>query len=361
MKHDALKEKALANFELLLEFWKVDFKRITGTEYDLLATWREDKNFGSCRFNVEKGIGSDFANYGFTKEDIKLFGAGFDESDFVGFTVEDGATKPSFDIVGLCQRIYRCRTYQDASKYLDDDLRTLAKDRGIIVPTEERIKARLEKEQRRKQKNLEYAVDLWESSKYHPLVGSIGERYLNSRGIFTLDKNIRFHPSIPYGPLRVNYPCLLFKVQNLPNTELVGVHRIYLSNEGKKAPVENPKAILGSLKSNSIWFGEPSSKLYIAEGPENSLTCLEQGAKFVCCSISAHNLLSINIPNYVTNIVLVPDPDPIGLSMVERFRELKRHICKNSNLKIEQVKMPLVKNKKGKYMDLNELHTEGIE
>lgn len=359
MKHDALREKALANFELLLEFWKVDFRKITENEYDLLATWRKDKNFGSCRFNIAKGIGSDFANSGITKEDIKVFGAGFDETDFGGVDLEGDATKSSFDVVGLCQRLYRCRTYQDALKYLDDDLRALARDKDIIVPTEERIKAKQEKQQRDNQRILDYARDLWESAKYHPLKGSIGEAYLQSRGIIRLDKNIRFHPSIPYKPLNTNYPCLLFKVQKYPDGPLEALHRIYLDPFGNKAKVDNPKMALASVKGSAIWFGEPDPILYIAEGPENALTCLEVGAKFVACTIFGSNFHNLIIPSNVKKLLVVPDPDPSGLKALNKLIEEKRKLCMMFNLRIEKLTIPQFKKENGKYMDFNDFYLEG--
>lgn len=359
MKHDALKEKALANFELLLEFWKVDYRRITEREYDLLATWREDKNFGSCRFNTEKGIGADFACSGFSKEDFKFLGTGFDENDFSGFTPNDGATKPNFDIVGLCQRVYRCRTYQDASKYLDDDLRTLAKGRGIVIPSEEEITKKKKQRELKQQRILNYAKDLWESAKYYSILDTVGHKYLNSRGIYKLDKNIRFHPSIQYGPLRVNYPALLFKIQRTPEDPIQAIHRIYLDPSGTKAKVENPKMALASIKGGAIWLGEFDNTLYVAEGPENALTCLERGAKFVACTVFASNFHNLVVPSYVNKLMLIPDPDPAGIKYLNKLIEEKRNLCKISNLKIDIINIPIEKKPNGKYKDLNDLHLEG--
>lgn len=356
MKHDALKEKALANFELLLEFWKIDYKKITEAEYDLLAIWRKDKNFGSCRFNTEKGIGSDFANVGFSKEDFKLFGSGFDENDFSGFNTEGGATKSSFDIVGLCQRIYRCNTYQDAIQYLNDDLREIARGGGIVVPSEERIKEKQRLLKQKQDRILNYAKDLWESAKYHSLKGSVGEKYLNSRGIYKLDPNIRFHPSIQYTPNKKNYPALLFKIQKSPGTDIQAIHRIYLESSGVKAKVDNPKMALSSFKGSAIWFGCPSDILYVVEGPENALTCLEMGAKFVSCTVSVSNFHNLEIPLYVKKLILVPDPDPAGLRYLNKFIETKRNLCTTHDLKIEVLNIPIVKKPNGKYKDINDIH-----
>lgn len=358
MKHDALREKALANFDLLLEFWKVDYKKITQHEYDLLATWRKDKNFGSCRFNTFKGRGADFAGNSFSKEDFKLFGSGFDENDFSGFSSE-GQAKIGFDIIGLCQRLYHCNTYQDAIKYLGDDLRALARDKDIIQPTEELIKERKEREEKNKQRILAYARDLWESAKYHSLKRSIGEKYLNSRGIYKLDKNIRFHPSIQYTPLKTSYPALLFKVQRNPDDDIQAIHRIYLEPSGIKAKVDNPKMALSNVKGGAIWLGEKSSTLYVSEGPENALTCLEMGASFAACTVFSSNFHNLEIPSNVTKLILVPDPDPAGMKAIEKFIEAKRSLCSISNLKIEVLNMPIIKKSNGKYKDINEIYVEG--
>jgi hypothetical protein len=355
MKYDALKERSLANFELLLDFWKVDYKKITEREYDILAFWRKDKNFGSCRFNIDKGRGADFASSSFSQEDFKLFGTGFDENDFSGFS-DEGSSKAGFDIIGLCQRVYRCNTYQDAAKYLNDDLRTLAREKDIIIPSEERIKEKQLKQEKEKKRILEYAKDLWESAKYNSLSGSLGEKYLNSRGIYKLDKNIRFHPCIRYTPDKTYYPALLFKVQSTPESDIQALHRIYLSQDGKKADIPNPKMILSTLRGNAIWFGEKCDILYIAEGPENALTCIEMGAKFSVSTISSENFSNIVIPEYVNKLILVPDPDPAGLKSIIKLRHEKEALCKIRGLKIEQLDLPLIKKSNGKYKDINDIH-----
>ena len=47
MKYDQLREKALANFELLLNHWGIEFQLIGEHEYDFLNPTRQDDNFGA--------------------------------------------------------------------------------------------------------------------------------------------------------------------------------------------------------------------------------------------------------------------------------------------------------------------------
>lgn len=353
--HDALRERALANFELLLEWWKIDYRKITNVEYDLLAVWRADKNFGSCRFNVDKGRGADFAGVSFTQESISKFGDGFTSDDFASFT-DSGQAKIGFDIIGLCQRVYRCNTYQDAIRYLNDDLRALTQDVNFINPTKEAIERRQKEQERKKKQREQWAKDIWNSASYHSLKGSLGEKYLNSRGLFKLDKNIRFHPSIQYAPTKTNYPALLFPIQASPTGEIQGIHRIFLSSDGTKAKVENPKMALANVKGGAIWFGEPSEELWIAEGPENSLTCLEIGASFVACGIYSSNIPNIEVPRGVTKIIVVPDPDPAGIKFTEDFITKNKLYLDLGTFTICKFDIPAILKPNNKFADINDIH-----
>lgn len=352
MLHDTLREKALANFDLLLEYWKVNYKKITENEYDILATWRNDVNFGSCRFNIEKGVGADFAGTYLTEKDYKLIGTGFTKDDFSGFS-QEGQAKQAFDIIGLCQRIYNCNEYNSAVKYLRTDLKELELNGGIINVTEEQAKAREAQRKLKEAKKVDYAKDLWESAKYHTLEGSVGEKYLHSRGLHVREPTIRFHLSIQHAPTKKTYPALLFKVQEHPEGELKAIHRIYLSEEGTKAPIETPKMVLAKVKGCCIWFGKPNSILYITEGPENALTLREMNRPFVACAIYASNLPHIQIPPYVKEVIICPDPDIAGQQFSEKLYTNLEGLIK-IGLKVKFFILPSIKKSNGKFADLND-------
>jgi Toprim domain len=352
MKYDSLREKALANFESLLNFWKIEHRKITNVEYDIIATWRADINFGSVRFNIEKGRGADFAGHSLTPEDFKRIGIGFQKEDFVGFSNGEQA-KAGFDVIGLCQRVYNCNSYREAIEYLESDIRELAKRNNFIQPNEESAAIRERELERKRKLTLKYANDIWESCKHHKFENSSGEIYLKSRKIYIPEENMRFHKCITYGPTKQQYPALIFKVQKTPESPLQAIHRIYLSFSGEKAPIDNPKMALASIKDAGIWFGDPNHTLYIAEGPENALSLIVMGARFVVSTIYAANFPNIQIPKYVSTIYLMPDVDNAGM---EAYKRALINYKKYEDLGLQVKELLLEKKYKpnGKLYDIND-------
>lgn len=319
MRYDTLKEKALANFELLLDLWGLEWKDLGKGEYDFLAPTRKDYHFGACRFNVIKGRGADFAGTSecLTKDDYRAFGTGFDSSDFASYSSEQGRfTKSGFDVIGLCQRIYRIDSYQDAAHRIRDQLSALQTNANYIKVAKDAAEQRRKKIAIQNEKKKIYAKDIWRACQGRSLKGSPAEAYFNYRGIPLPDEaNIRFHPGIKYYGSTTYLPCVLFNVQVQPDGPQVALHRIYIRKDGKgKADVPNAKMALAQIGGAGIWFGRPGSVLVVVEGPENALVVLTKrvGYTFSVCSISATNISSLKIPEYVKEVVLIPDEDNAG-------------------------------------------------
>jgi len=312
LKHDQLREKALANFESLLNYWGIEYKKLTEVEYDFLSPTRSDRNFGACRFNTHKGRGADFASSTITEQDCKFLGVGFSPNDFSGYSNGE-YRKHGFDIIGLVQRIHSCSTYNDAAGYLSSDLKKIAEQGGIITPPKDAAEKRRIEQAEQLQKKIELSQRLWHTAK--EFKGSKGELYFENRhGLSPKETNIRFNPWLKHIS-GVRYPTLLFKVQKEPNGPIVAIHRIFLSENGEtKAPVNDPKTALGAIKGAGIWFGKPCDTLFIAEGPENALVYREVGKQFVVSTVYSTNYHNLVIPSYVKTIILVPDEDKAGLS-----------------------------------------------
>lgn len=317
MQLDQLKEVALANFELLLDYWKIEYKKVLEHEYDILATWRKDTSFGSVRFNSDKGRGADFASSGLTDKDYAYLGPGFDKGDFAGFSNGQQA-RTGFDIIGLCQRVRNKNTPLEAKQQLEDDIREISTSSSIQFASSEAAKRRREDQRIKEKKVKAYARDLWESSKFNPLEGSVGELYLKNRGINSLDANVRFHPGIKYAPTKEIHPALIFRVQLEPDGPLMAIHRVYIDNLGQKAKLDNPKMALAPIKGGGIWFGQKHPLLAITEGPENALSLIECGYPFVVSSVFSTNFHNLTIPSYVKKLYLIPDVDRAGLEALDR-------------------------------------------
>ncbi len=344
---DQVRELALANFDALLNHWNLDYKKLTEYEYDIIATWREDHSFGGCRFNLKKARGADFAGGGLTKKDISELNLPFGPEDYAGYTPE-GQGKIGFDIVGLTQRVYKCPNYVDAVGRLNSDLDTIAQSKTLTTPhSSAAMRREIEyREQVKKSKRL--ALDMWESCKYHNFEGSVGEKYLlNRHKIIIRDDSMRFHPGLlcKVNNIWKKFPALIFKVQNNPLGPLEAIHRIFLSDDGYKADIDNPKMALAPVKGLGIWLGKQKTRLALTEGPENALTLRQIGYNFVCCSVFGTNLHNISIPPYVTNLDIFPDPDKAG----ERALELAMEVYTKLPIKVEAI---LLKNTGN--LDLND-------
>ena len=318
---DQVREQALANFDVLLNYWKLDYKKITEYEYDIIATWRKDNDFGGCRFNLTKARGADFAGGGLTKDDISNLDLPFGPEDYAGFT-SNGQGKIGFDIVGLAQRVHKCSNYTSAAGALGKDLSTIAKYRTLHTPASDAAMRRKREQEISVKRKKQYANDLWESCMFYNFEDSAGSKYLyNRHKISVRDANMRCHPGINYAPTKTIYPALIFKVQKDIDAPLVAIHRIYLSPDGYKAKVDNPKMALAPIQGMGIWFGQKRELLCITEGPENALSLRQLGYNFVCSSIFGSNLHSIYIPSYVKKLLIFPDMDEAGQRAFENCKE----------------------------------------
>lgn len=357
-KYERLIEHALANFTTLLDYWGIEYQQINTNEYDLIATWRADGNFGAVRFNTYKGRGSDFAGISIAAMDFKSVGEGFGREDFAGF-IQGTNTNTGFDIIGLCRKVYNIATYRDAAERLLFDLQTIAQTTTLSVANPEAAKLRAERIQEQTRKHIEYAQQTWKYCKNIKFEGSFADIYLTSRGLANAkirENNIRFHPKVMNKELGKTCPAVLFKVSVGPFSELVAIHRIYLTENGlDKAPVENPKMAIGAIKGAAIWFGNPCERLGIAEGPENALTMRELGEKFVASSVYATNMANIIIPENVSEVIIYPDPDAAGEINMQKAAEAYRKQGKKVG-----IRFPPKVEQNNKLLDWNDILQEAL-
>jgi hypothetical protein len=320
--YDNLKEYAIFNIEKLFTFWKIKYVKISPEEYDFINPTRNDRHFGACRFNCQKGVGGDFTGTTFTQSDYTLVSSEFDSSDFEGIN-SSNKKQWGFDIIGLTQRIYNLNTYRDAAMLLKNDLGEIRKLGDLIVPSETQIADRKSKVKKANDETIQFARKTWGWCKEYQ--NTLGQIYLESRCIY-LEKHqssIKFHHTVLCKEAGKPLPCLLFRVSQLPGSPIEAIHRVYLDPfTGDKAKLGRPKMALGQIKGNAIWFGELSSTLCIAEGPENALSVLSFGYQFVCSAVNAANMANLSIPREVKKIILFADTGVAGESAAKNAHQI---------------------------------------
>lgn len=350
---DFAKIKAIGalNVTRLLDHWGVEYKFISEAEIDFLNPVRNDKHFGSCRYNFIKDIGSDFAASALDERDFAALGEAFDKSDF---NLDAAKTRMGFDIVGLTKMLFNCRTNADAANKLAHDLLTLNEQSPIATVSDEAIAQRKALAKHKKDKTVDFSRTLLEKCVSYK--GTLGEVYLESRALkpVGVDKDIRYHAAMQHvtNGVKALFPALIFAIQQQPGGTVEGIHRIFLTHDGKgKANVPNPKMALGNVKGNAIWFGTPGKRLWVSEGPENALSLFCCGASFVACSINAGNLPYVTAPSCVETLIICADRDKAGVEAAKQALAIGQASGLDAQLLFpDKKKMP-----NGKWADFNDI------
>ena len=148
-------------------------------------------------------------------------------------------------------------------------------------------------------------------------------RYFKHRDIGAiledLPGNIRFHPRLSYhnGQGVTHHPAIIARIQNTAG-ELVGVHRTYLTPDGRKADVPEPKKTLGRPlppgMAIRLYPHLPGHPIAIAEGLETALAVrigcdwIAQTAN-VWCVVHADGMTKFEPPPGVSRLDIWADRD----------------------------------------------------
>jgi putative DNA primase/helicase len=151
-----------------------------------------------------------------------------------------------------------------------------------------------------------------------PIAGSVGEKYLVSRGIRLEDipPTLRCNPSMPYWDARTEtelgrYPCLLAPIKSLDN-KLGSLHRTFLDPSGCKAPVPEAKKMMpraAELRGSAIQLYPAGETLGLAEGIETALAAHSISRMPVWACVSATLMELVEVPAFVKTVVVWADKD----------------------------------------------------
>lgn len=150
------------------------------------------------------------------------------------------------------------------------------------------------------------------------LIGSPAELYLRGRSITgPLDyPALRFHPRCYHrpeiGPLQT-FPALLAAITDLSGA-FTGLHRTWLSEGGLgKAPILEPRRVMGNLIGHAVRFGVPRDVLIAGEGIETVLS-LRSVLPWIpaAAGLTANHLKLMRLPIALERLYIALDNDPAG-------------------------------------------------
>ena len=183
-----------------------------------------------------------------------------------------------------------------------------------------------QKEAERRQASIKR---VWEGSQ--PIVGTLAEVYLRSRGIKSdlshLGNNLRFHPKLSYKASQdapwEHFPGLLAVYRDSKGKPLT-LHRTFLKPDGSgKADVSNPKMVMApprDMRGGYILLDQPIDAPFgkyigIAEGIENALSVREGAGVAMWVGYSDRLMEMVEYPSDVRSLLVYADVEPSGAGM----------------------------------------------
>lgn len=156
-----------------------------------------------------------------------------------------------------------------------------------------------------------------------PLQGTAAERYLAGRGLMSVRARwLRFHPRCFHRDEvdgDTAWPALLAAATDLSG-EVTGLQRIWLTAEGRKAPVRDPRRAMGVLLGNAVRFGTANDVVVAGEGVETVLSVREGLPKLpAAAALSAAHLAALGLPPSLRRLYIAFDDDPAGRRAADRL------------------------------------------
>ena len=148
-------------------------------------------------------------------------------------------------------------------------------------------------------------------------------RYLSGRGLDIEDARaaaLRFRPDtwVQVDGAKREMPALLAPIRAVDGT-LEGMQRIFLTEDGRKAPISGPKRTSGRLFTGAVrWPAVAASHLVLTEGVEDALAiCRALGPArrqriAIVAAISSGRVHQVGLPAGIERVTLVQDRDPAG-------------------------------------------------
>lgn len=125
---------------------------------------------------------------------------------------------------------------------------------------------------------------------------------------------IRFHPGLKYFDEDMKevgtFPVMLTVVRDAAG-KAVGLHRTYLTSDGQKAPVNEPKKLMKTcgLHGGAIRLSRVGRKLAVAEGIETAFAVMAISKLPCWATVSATLMPNVVIPPEVEEVTIFADND----------------------------------------------------
>lgn len=157
------------------------------------------------------------------------------------------------------------------------------------------------------------ALAIWNNAQ--PIYGTVADLYLAGRGI-----NSAALPSLEalrfdrvWNVETADYrPALIARVSDLRGG-LTGIQRTYLTEDGRKLSVQNPKRSMGRMKGGAVKLGPAASDIIMCEGVEDGLSLMLAAPTSAIWAVTGAGMIAaVELPESCHSVVIARDNDEAG-------------------------------------------------
>jgi hypothetical protein len=159
-------------------------------------------------------------------------------------------------------------------------------------------------------------------------------RYLANRGLMTVPPTLMYHPGLHYVHQgeKLGIWGAMIAVVTSPGNQGVTIHRTYITEDGYKAPVPEPKKLMShassvSMRGAAIRLAPCGEVLGASEGIETAIASMEGTGIPVWPTVSAQLMKSFEPPSCVRKLIVFGDRDmtqtgeKAAMELVQRAKE----------------------------------------
>jgi putative DNA primase/helicase len=158
------------------------------------------------------------------------------------------------------------------------------------------------------------AMRIWNESQHAE--GTLVDHYLDGRGLtqYRPYDILRFHPCLYHKESQTYAPAMVAMLQSAEHGRHVAIHRTWLDPAGGKAKLKPVRKALGPTLGHTVRLALGGNEVLLGEGIESVLAAMQLfGIHGGWAALSSSGLAGVVLPDYVDNVRIAADHDPVGL------------------------------------------------
>ncbi len=164
-------------------------------------------------------------------------------------------------------------------------------------------------------KRTEAALAIWRASR--PAEYTPAEDYLRGRGYTgSIPPTLHYHPALLHPDTSIHLPAMVAAVASVER-KVTGIQRIFLTMDGRKAPLTRPKVALGTLRGGAVRLAPTTDRVWLTEGVEDALAVMQMMQEPAWAVLGTSGFKTVELPENIKQVILAPDGDDAGQAVIQ--------------------------------------------